>query len=251
MSSGDDPGLVEEHRPGVVARRLAEGPKHPQLRDAVYGAVDGAITTFAVAAGARGAGLSASIVLVLGLANLLADGFSMAASNYLGTRTLELQRQQIIADELRHIHHVPDGEREEIRQIFAAKGFAGDDLDRAVEVITQNQDRWVETMLVEEHGLAPTPSSPTRAALATMAAFVVVGALPLMPFIADVALDEQLDDPFALSAACTAVAFLAVGSLRGHLVGVPRARSAVETLALGGAAATLAYAVGSLLQGLV
>jgi len=78
--------LRQEHTPQAVQRRLASGPDHSYLRDFVYGAIDGTVTTFAVVAGVAGAQLSPGIVVILGLANLIADGFSMGVSNYLGSK---------------------------------------------------------------------------------------------------------------------------------------------------------------------
>ena len=81
-----DHSLEHEHTPEAIAERLGRGARHNYLRDFVYGGIDGAVTTFAVVAGTIGANLATRIVLILGAANLIADGFSMAASNFLGTR---------------------------------------------------------------------------------------------------------------------------------------------------------------------
>ena len=78
--------LKQDHSPHAIRCRLEAGPQHSYVRDYVYGAIDGAVTTFAIVAGVAGAQLSGGVVVVLGLANLLGDGFSMAVSNYLGTR---------------------------------------------------------------------------------------------------------------------------------------------------------------------
>jgi VIT1/CCC1 family predicted Fe2+/Mn2+ transporter len=134
--------IVAAHAPDAIRRRLRLGASYSYLRDFVYGAIDGAVTTFAVVSGVAGAGLDAEIVLILGGANLVGDGFSMAAGNYLGTRAESQQRDRLRRMEERHIDLVPAGEREEIRQIFAAQGFEGHDLQRAVEVITSDRPRW-------------------------------------------------------------------------------------------------------------
>lgn len=75
---------------GAIRERLSQPPKRSHLRDFIYGGIDGAVTTFAVVAGVAGAGLSATVVIILGVANLIANGFSMAVSNYAATRA-ELQ----------------------------------------------------------------------------------------------------------------------------------------------------------------
>ena len=129
------------------------------------------MTTFAVVAGVVGAALSTKALLILGVANLLADGFSMAAANFSGTRA-EIEEYELVRNmEERHVEIAPEGEREEIRQIFQAKGFEGEALDSAVKVITQKRERWIETMMTEEHGLPPISRSPEKAALLTFLAF--------------------------------------------------------------------------------
>ncbi len=241
--------LVAEHTRAAVRGRLTAPPRASYLRDFVYGAIDGAVTTFAVVAGVEGANLSASIVIILGFANLVADGFSMAVSNFLGTRAEAQQRDLARREELRQIELVPEGEREEIRQLYAAKGFGGDDLERAVAIITSDRDVWVETMMREELGYGSEVTNPLRAAASTLVAFIAVGFLPLGAFVYDTALPGDVASPFTWSVILTGLAFLAVGALKARIVQQPAWRSALETLAVGGAAAVLAYVLGSVLQG--
>ena len=232
-----------------MSKRLSERPPASYLRDFVYGAVDGTVTTFAVVAGAAGASLDESVVIILGGANLLADGFSMAVSNFLGSRAARQQRERARREEEQHIRLVPEGEREEIRQIFAAKGFEGEDLERVVEVITSDHELWAETMMSEELGFASTEPDPLRAALTTLIAFIVVGFLPLLIFVLDLAVPGDIAQPFAWSALLTGVAFFVIGSLKARFVDERWWRSGVETLLVGGAAAALAYGAGAALQG--
>lgn len=233
-----------------MRERLGARPTPSYLRDFIYGAIDGAITTFAVVAGVEGADLDVEIVIILGVANLLADGLSMAASNFLGARAERQQQELARRREEEHIALVPAGEREELRQIFAAKGFAGRDLDRVVEVISSDPEVWADTMMIEELGYGTTEPNPLRAASSTFVAFVGVGFLPLAAFVYDLAAPGELESAFVWSAVMTAVAFFAVGSLKARFVAQRWWRSGLETLAIGGAAATVAYAAGALLQGL-
>ncbi|MEZ5181883.1 MAG: VIT1/CCC1 transporter family protein [Acidimicrobiales bacterium] len=230
---GRDDLLRSEHTPGAVADRLAQGAGRSHLRDFVYGAIDGTVTTFAVVAGVAGADLGAVVVLVLGVANLVADGFSMAVSNYLGTRSEEQRRARVRREEERHVALVPEGEREEVRQLLADWELDEDLRDRVVDRITAERDRWVDVMLQLEHGFPSEPARPLGAAVATFVAFVVVGAVPLLPFVADQA-GLDVSAPFAWSAGLTAAAFVLVGVARGVAVGLPRWRTALETAAVGG-----------------
>jgi VIT1/CCC1 family predicted Fe2+/Mn2+ transporter len=237
--------MEHEHSKRAIARRLAGAPAFSYLRDWVYGGIDGAVTTFAIVAGVVGAELSSRVVLILGIANLVADGFSMAASNYSGTKTEHEEQAHLRAIEERHIDAVPDGEREEIRQIFRGKGFQGRDLERAVDVITADRDRWVDTMLAEEYGLPKAVRSPLKAATSTFVSFVLCGAVPLMPFLVGA------PATFQISIVMTALVFFLIGSTKSHWSPVSWWRSGSETLAIGLGAATLAFLIGHGLKTLV
>ena len=241
--------LGEQHTARAVRARVGRGPGASYLRDVIYGAIDGTETTFAVVAGVAGAGLSDTVVIVLGFANLVADGFSMAVSNFLGARAEDQQRERARRREERHIELVPDGEREEVRQVFAAKGFVGRDLERVVDVLTSDRRVWLDTMMSEELGYGADSKDPVRAATATLVAFVIVGFLPLAVFVYDLVLPGDVAQPFLWSAAMTAVAFFAVGALKGRFVEQAWWRSGLETLTVGGLAAGLAFAVGVALAG--
>lgn len=245
-----DPELHRQHTPEAIGRRLSKAPPASYLRDFVYGAIDGTVTTFAVVAGARGASLGNAVVVIMGLANLVADGLSMAVSNYLGTRAEQQQRELARRREEEHVELVPEGEREELRQLFAAKGFEGEDLERVVNVLTSDRDRWVEAMMTEELGYGADAADPVRAAGSTFAAFIAVGFLPLIAFVVNVIADDPIPDPFLWSAVLTGVAFFTVGALKARFVEQRWWRAGVETLAVGGAAAIVAYLIGMALEGI-
>lgn len=236
-----------DHSPEAIRKRLAEGPRQVYIKDFVYGAIDGAVTTFAVVSGVAGAGMSSGVIIILGLANILADGFSMAISNYLGTKADNQHLEKQRAREFAEIDSHPEGEREEIRQIYALKGFSGEQLEAVVEVITSNHRQWVDTMLQEEHGLSLEPTRAGTAALATFVAFGIVGSLPLLPFLLNWGWPGLIPQPFLVSTLVTLLAFYLVGVVKGQFVEVRGYRSGLETLLVGGVAAGLAYSVGLLL----
>ena len=236
--------MEHDHTPEAIKARLSAGPGHSYLRDFVYGGIDGAVTTFAVVSGVVGAQLSAGIILVMGIANLIGDGFSMAASNYLGTKAERDDFDHIEAIEHRHIDTDPDGEREEVRQIFAEKGFQGQDLTRVVELITSNRKIWVRTMLTEEYGLPHQVRSAWLAALSTFGAFLICGLVPLVPFL------FKVSSAFPLAAVLTGAVFFTIGSVKSIWSTISWWKSGLATLTVGGIAAGLAYVVGVLLKGL-
>lgn len=226
------------HDAEAIRQRLSEGPRVSYLRDWVYGGIDGAVTTFAIVAGAVGADLSWRVVLIMGVANLLADGFSMAAANFTGTRAEIEDYERLREMERRHMSDDPRGERRELIEIYRLKGYSGRSLVRMVELVMQNANHWLDVMMIEEHGLSSMLRSPMRAALATFAAFVLCGLVPLVPFILPVA-NQAL-----LAAIMTAVTFFGVGSLKARWSLAPWWRSGLETFGIGMGAALVAYLLG-------
>ncbi len=245
MKDAQRQSLLHSHHPEQVRHRLRNKPGSSSVGDAVLGAIDGCVTTFAVVAGAYGAGFPSLVALVLGFANLLADGFSMAVSNYESVRAQQEHIDSVRLTEAMHIDTVPEGEREEVRQIFAAKGFEGALLDDIVRTITRDREVWIETMLTEEYGLQSVPANPWRAAFTTLLAFIAVGMIPLLPLLVPALTASQ---QFLFSSVLAAVMFLAVGMLKSVVLGRPVLRSGLQTLATGGAAAALAYGAGALLR---
>src|SRR5207245_9964238 len=130
--------MEHDHSVESIQERLSAGPQHNYLRDWIYGGIYGSVTTFAVVTGVLGAHLSPIVIVIMGFANLVGDGFSMAASNFLGTKSEHDDVTRLETIERRHIELAPEGERDAVRQIFAATGFAGSGLERVVEVISSD-----------------------------------------------------------------------------------------------------------------
>lgn len=168
------------------------------LGEFVYGGIDGTVTTFAVVAGSMGASLNAAVILILGFANLFADGFSMAVSNYLSVKSqFELKR----------------GKK--------------------------------DTTIDEE------AKHPIKTALATFFSFLIIGFIPLSSYVAALFIPSIDIHKEVYSVACTALALLIVGAVKGRVVKKHVVRSAFETLLIGGIAAAVAFGVGYFLKGLV
>ncbi len=236
-------GQLEHGHTVEAIRTRLRAVRHSYVRDWIYGGIDGTITTFAIVSGVAGAGLGPLIVLILGFANLLADGFSMAASNFLGTRAEQDDYKLLEEVERRHIEVSPEGEREEIRQIYIEKGFSGEDLKRTVDIITADEDRWVKTMLTEEYGLPEEIRSPMWAAISTFSAFCVCGFVPLMPYIFG-----NGESRFLMSTVSTGIVFFLIGAVKSKWSNTSWYRSGSETFLIGAFAASIAYLVGALLK---
>lgn len=234
--------MEHSHSVEAIRKRLSAPRKKSYLRDLVFGSIDGTITTFAIVSGVEGAELAPSVIVILGLANVFADGFSMAAGNYSATKAELDEIRQLRKIEEKHIDLIPEGEAEEVRQIFVAKGLTGDALEQAVAAIIQNKQRWIDFMLIEEYGVLPENSKPGLAAIMTFASFLVCGFLPLLPYIFD------LDQPFQISIFVTFIVFFLVGALKSRWSPQSWWWSGLETLAIGAMASGVAYFVGHLLS---
>ncbi|MGY8771551.1 MAG: VIT1/CCC1 transporter family protein [Pirellulales bacterium] len=245
-----DHQLQQEHTSDAIAARIVASQSHTFVGDFILGAVDGAITTFAIVAGVAGADFSISIAIVLGVANLLADGFSMAVSNYLKARS----DQQVVIKfrkmEEMHIDLIPEGEREEIRQIYSAKGFEGELLDQVVETICDDRQRWVDTMLTEEWGLQIDTPSPWKSGLVTFLGFLIAGSVPLIP-LGLTFFGLYASDIFAFCTLLTGFAFVLIGVFRAKVLHMSVFVSVIETLGTGSLAAGIAYFAGILLSKLM
>lgn len=222
------------------------------LGDLVLGGIDGLVTTFAIVAGVEGAELSTGVVLVLGIANLLADGFSMAVGNYLGAKSESEYHRSEREREAWEVDNLPDQETEEIRAIFAAKGFDGELLDSVVEHITADKQLWVETMMRDELNIIEDTRSPAVAGLMTFISFLVFGSIPLSVYLFGYV--GEITDPRELFVYCVSasgVGLFLVGSMRSMLTFNSHLRSGLEIVLLGGLAGGVSYLVGYLLKGLV
>lgn len=228
------------HSAEEITARLEAQTDSSRLRDAVFGGIDGTVTTFAIVAGVQGAGLSAGIVVALGMANVLADGFSMAAGNYSGTKAIADDRRRLWKVEEHHIRSNRQGELDELDQILARKGLSGDVRRDAGTMISQDEEQWISMMLAEEYGLPATDPRPVRAALVIFAAFVAAGMFPLLPYLLG------LPAAFHWSTGISGLTFFVIGAIKAQWSLAPWWRSGIETLLIGGVAAALAYGVGSL-----
>ena len=217
------------------------------IQDIVLGGNDGIVTTFAVVAGTIGASLPHGVVIILGVANLLADGISMGAGVMLSMRSQRDRYMRLRKEELQEIEDDPEIEREEVRQAFRAKGFEGETLEHAVDVITSDKKRWVDVMMWEEHGATEAESSkPFLHGFSTLLAFILFGSIPLIPFFLVTETSR-----FQVAIVSTAVALILLGASRSAIAKERLLRGAVEIFGVGMLCAFVAYGVGLFLHTIV
>jgi len=217
------------------------------ITEFVYGGIDGAITTFAVVAGAAGAKAELYWVLIFGFANLIADGFSMSVGAFFATKADKDNFEKHKAIEYWEVENMREKEVQEVREIYAAKGFEGDLLEKVVEVIIADKDVWVDTMMKEELEMTNDDKTPFKTALATFLSFNLIGIIPLLAYIFAVWYTLDSSKLFLISCITTGIALMTVGYLKSIVTEKPWAKGVSETLALGGLAAFLAYFVGEVL----
>jgi vacuolar iron transporter family protein len=216
--------------------------------DFVYGGIDGAVTTFAVVAGVAGAQLSTTIVLILGFANLFADGFSMAVSKYSSDHT-EKERIQRVREKVdKQVHDDPKSAKKDLEKVMKGRGFKGKELATAVRVMSSNESVWVDSLMRHKYHLIEENIDPVKGGLATFIAFNVIGFIPLASFVVNEVFNLNLESVFGLTICFTLFALFTVGAVKAKLVEGNWLKSGLETMVIGGAAASIAYLVGYLLR---
>lgn len=217
----------------------------------IYGGIDGCVTTFAVVAGATGAHFHTNVIVILGLANLLADGLSMSISSYLSSKAEAQHYQKQKRTEYWSVENKPQEEMDEIRQIYQEKGFKGEMLEEVIKVITSCKHLWVNEMMKDELKMMESTKSPLHKGLATYLSFVAVGLVPLAAYVVDLFFQDRKISLFLISCILTFCAFIFIGYLKAHLNHVSRIKGVAETLFLGGTAAFVSFIAGTVLEDLI
>jgi VIT1/CCC1 family predicted Fe2+/Mn2+ transporter len=215
------------------------------VRDVILGMSDGLTTPFALAAGLAGAATSNILVIIGGLAEIAAGSISMGLGGYLAAKSLADTYHRELARETEETHTMPAEERAEVWRIFRDYGLRDAALEQATTAVTANRDAWVRFMMREELGLEePAPSAALWSAARIAGAYVVAGTIPLAPYLLPISLHAAL----ILSTTVTGIALAIFGAVKGRYTGAPALRSAVQTLAIGGTAAAVAYWIGRIVS---
>ncbi|HID40018.1 MAG TPA: hypothetical protein EYP36_10960 [Calditrichaeota bacterium] len=237
------------------AHDLDGGEPHKQeqgqyIKSMIYGGLDGIITTFAVVAGVAGASLSSGIVLILGFANLIADGLSMAVGDYLSTKAENEYNQAEREREKWEVENHPEGEKQELVEIYTAKGISDEEARTMVDIISKHEKAWIDIMMVEELGIMESDESPLRNALVTFFSFGFFGFLPLVAYLLSNVSSVVKTNQFFVASLLTGLTLFALGAFKVRITERNWFVSGLEMLLVGGIAATAAYLVGYFLSGL-
>lgn len=220
------------------------------LGEFVYGGIDGAVTTFAVVSGAVGAGLDNTVIIILGFANLLADGFAMSVGAYLSSKSVKDNYNKHKAIEYWEVENLPEQERKEVEAIYKGKGFEGDILKHVVDTITSDKDQWVDVMMKDELMMSEETKSPFMMGLVTYISFISIGLIPLLIYVWDF-ISTFPGNLFVWTSIFTSIAFIFIGFLKTYVTETSKIKGILETLILGILAATVSYFVGDILEGII
>lgn len=253
FSKNDKTLAAEAHSPERISNAHHEkhgGAGSQYIGDLVYGGLDGIITTFAVVSGVAGAELGSGIILILGIANLLADGFSMATGAYLSSKSENEYYDKEYEREMWEVEEFPEGERLELQEIYLDQGYSKEEADQLTEIKTRTKERWVDAMMIDELGMLKDESNPLYNGLATLIAFLVAGIVPLLIYLIGLLIPVSSDLSFQISIILSALALFGLGAAKVVITHQNPIKSGGEMLFIGGLAAVVAYVVGTLLKGL-
>ncbi len=228
--------LAEEHSVSALSQNIKE---------ILYGGLDGIVTTFAVVAGFAGAGsqigseIGITAVLLFGIANLIADGFSMGLGSFLSQRS---EKDLYDANKQKEQHEIETNFKMEVletEEILVEKGFSLSDAKKMTELYTRNKPFWVSFMMTYELQMSDhDDTNPYLNGLITFLSFIFFGSVPLLPYFFGI-------NSFVLSIWTTSAALLMLSGIRYYVTKTKPIRSFFETFLIGLSAAALAYFVGT------
>jgi VIT1/CCC1 family predicted Fe2+/Mn2+ transporter len=224
-----------------ILERASEGHKQGTwLRDVILGGQDGLVNVLGIVLGLTAANAKTPLLIAAGLAATFAESVSMGAVAYTSSLAQRDHYQSELARERREMQEIPEEERNEIREIYAAKGFHGELLERIVETITSNDETWLDVMMSEELGLQPVDTSAVLRTSAIVTVAAIAGSLiPLFPyFFASRGL------AITLAVVLSALALFGVGAFKARTLVGDWKRSGLQMVLIGLGAAVVGFVVG-------
>ncbi|HXW02282.1 MAG TPA: VIT1/CCC1 transporter family protein [Candidatus Nitrosotenuis sp.] len=211
------------------------------IRDFVFGFGDGINTSLGIAAGVGGADVSSNFIILAALVGMFTGAKAMAVQNYLAVKSQRQLLKSEIAREEWEIENKPDLERQEIEDIYKAKGFSGKDLEMVVNKITSDKKVWLDTMLTEELKLnIEVVGNPLKSAFRMFGAFLVGGILPIIPFFF---LEGYV--PLAIAIGISLSTSFLVGAVKSKLANMSILKGGLEMAGLGTGIALVGFGIGT------
>ena len=242
-SSPSRPRLTERPVPFPATSTNSESGKY--VKSLVFGGLDGIITTFAVVAASVGGSLNTDVILLMGFANLIADGLSMGFGDYLSSQAeFEYTRAEHKREKW-ELDNYPEGEKQEMVELYVKRGMTQADAESVIEVMSKYKNFFLDVMMVEELGLMPPDESdsPAKNGLVTFLAFVFFGFIPLTSYVLAGATGASDRANFVVACLLTALTMLALGASKARFTNQSTVKSALLMLLNGGMAAVAAYLV--------
>jgi VIT1/CCC1 family predicted Fe2+/Mn2+ transporter len=230
------------HRSDIEPRHVEPHIKESSyIRDVVFGFGDGVNTSLGIVAGVGAAEVAAGIVILAALVGMFTGAKAMAVQNYLAVKSQREILESEIKRELYEIEHLPDRERQEIEDIYKAKGFEGEELQKVVNKIISNKDVWLKTMLTEELGLnLEIAGNPLKSAFTMFGAFLLGGILPIIPFFFASGLVALI---IAIGMSITS-SFI-IGAIKSRMAKKNWVKGGIEMAGLGTGIALVGYGIGA------
>jgi VIT1/CCC1 family predicted Fe2+/Mn2+ transporter len=245
FGAGSGHGGIRPHRgPVHDADQRRPNAKSGALRAGIFGINDGLVSNLSLIMGFAGAAVSNHVVILAGIAGLLAGAFSMGAGEYVSMRVQRELFERLLHVEAHELATVPEEETAELAAIYESKGFPSDLARRAAEVVMEDPDVALETHAREELGLDPGElGSPWGAAMSSFLTFTIGAMIPLIPFLIGSGTAAVIGAVVA-----SAVALFAVGAAMSVLTGRSAVWSGLRMFVVGLLAAGITFAVGRVLH---
>lgn len=246
FAAGDVEASKAAHATMALEKHGGTGSEY--VKAIVFGGLDGIITTFAVVASVKGADLGVSIVLIMGFANLLADGVSMGFGEFLSG---DAENRYIKTEKKREeweMKNNPEGEIQEMIELYEGKGFSTEDATTIISTMANNYEFFVNHMMVEELGMmSPDDEDPTplQQGGVMFASFMCFGFIPLLAYVAFSSVTDDIDLLFGLACALTAVALFGLGAFSSRFNSSSWYSQGFWVLGNGITASSVAYGIGA------
>jgi VIT1/CCC1 family predicted Fe2+/Mn2+ transporter len=212
------------------------------LRPIVFGANDGLVSNLALVMGVAAAEPAPGVIVLAGIAGLLAGAFSMGVGEYISVQSQRELLDYQIAFQRKQLREVPDQERAILARAYSDRGFSPEDSARFVDAVFEDPDHAVRLLIFEEVGLdSRSIGSPVGAAISSFLAFTVGAFIPLLPYLL-----ASGGTAFTVSLGMSLAALAILGIAISRLTRRPLVFSAVRQVALGGIAAAVTWAAGKL-----